>query len=332
MNHQDDTDEDLSKPLASADVRILKPTGVSTGDLVNRDERFIVSQVYALIDGLPANGVFGRVYGPGQSFPPVTPSNPAGFDPLASSYLKMLNTQDRQWCHAHLNFSPASEVPTICSDTSPFPENKLKVWAVRSSQMYPASLPLFFGLCGTPTPCVAQTAGVGVAHTTCDDEGPDEQDPCGCGASKSGPTESDDTSSQFIAPGTPELRYRNLTVNDLFFGNQLLLPNGDPLRASRIEIHARAVRWNSDCHKIRSSLGNNNRIADAQWRFPGTFENSIVVNQPGIRFQMLLSESRRHPQTMDLDASQDIILQVNDLLAGYGDNTGTFDVVVKVLS
>jgi hypothetical protein len=129
------------------------------------------------------------------------------------------------------------------------------------------------------------------------------------------------------------LRYRHLAVNDFHYGNRLML-GSDALRAARIQIYVEDVLWRHDASplaEVESPLGNR-KPAEAFFRFPRLPEYSVVVWQEGGVIQTLSSSCREHPDSARVDPSKDVYIQVNDILASHLDNSGAFDVWVRVVS
>lgn len=130
------------------------------------------------------------------------------------------------------------------------------------------------------------------------------------------------------------LEYRNLSVDNLVFGNRLLL--GDrPLRASLLAVSAWDVGWWHGSDRPRLVRRAQGHITAAQdgWLFRNSPEAALVVWQGDLaRRYVLASEDRTQPDVVDLDPRQDIYVQVNyDMLDAFT-RRGGFSLWVKVLA
>ncbi|MEN9224273.1 MAG: hypothetical protein Q6L60_08660 [Thermostichus sp. HHBFW_bins_43] len=109
-----------------------------------------------------------------------------------------------------------------------------------------------------------------------------------------------------------------------------------PLRASRIRFFVRNVAWRygfSFSTGIKSPLGKG--IPTPQgWRYPGLCRYGIVVFQPNTQLvaHQVFEASPEQPQEVELDPNLDIAFNVNDAKGSYGDNSGSFDVYLQVVS
>lgn len=284
---------------------VVRPSSTAEFECVDPMQRYLICDVSAWFEN-EAQGVFGRVYGPTETV--HMGPNP---DPLCNGNFQIVpSTPPRKiWRNQRLTLSPPSVVPTACTNNSPYPQLTVKVWAYRYGTFANATQ-TFSSKCCTPsfTTTVPTTlpAYPAVAPT---------------------PT----STPTFLAVPT-QFRYRNLSVNNMFVGNQLMLSADTPLRAATIQVVARRVRWRTGSTRIRHCLGNL-LLAGEGWRFPDAFEYSIVIFQPSVGYQMVLSQDRNRFQTMHLDPNSDIHVLVNDLWAGgFDDNEGHFDLVIRVVA
>ncbi|MDX2270875.1 MAG: hypothetical protein NW237_02860 [Cyanobacteriota bacterium] len=131
------------------------------------------------------------------------------------------------------------------------------------------------------------------------------------------------------------LWYNNLAVNNEV-GN-LLLKDGDPLKAGRIRFFISDIHWRygfSFSTAIRSPLGKMIPTPDG-WRFSGLLRYAIVLFQPisdkEVKAWRINESSRETPQEVILDFQQPIYFNINDSRGSYGDNSGSFDVYVQVV-
>lgn len=109
-----------------------------------------------------------------------------------------------------------------------------------------------------------------------------------------------------------------------------------PLRASRIRFFVSNVAWRygfSFSTGIKSPLGKGIPTPDG-WRYPGLCRYGIVLFQPNAQLvaHQVQEASPEQPQEVELDPNLDIAFNVNDAKGSYGDNSGSFDVYVQVVS
>lgn len=128
--------------------------------------------------------------------------------------------------------------------------------------------------------------------------------------------------------------FRELRVNQEL-GN-ILYWEERPLRANRIRFFASNVSWRygfSFSTGIKSPLGKGIPTPD-NWRYPGLCRYGIVLFQPKAQLvaYQVQEASLEQPQEVDLDPNLDIAFNVNDAKGSYGDNSGSFDVYVQVVS
>jgi len=148
-------------------------------------------------------------------------------------------------------------------------------------------------------------------------------------------------SLEFLAVESPPaggedgwLEYRNLSVDNLAFGNRLML--GDrPLRASLLAVSAVDVGWwhgMDPPRLVRRAQGHLTAAQDG-WLFRNSPEASLIVWQGDMaRRTVLAAEDRTRPDVVDLDPCRDIYVQVNyDMLDAFA-RRGSFSLWVKVLA
>lgn len=148
-------------------------------------------------------------------------------------------------------------------------------------------------------------------------------------------------SLEFLAVESPPaggedgwLEYRNLSVDNLAFGNRLML--GDrPLRASLLAVSAVDVGWwhgMDPPRLVRRAQGHLTAAQDG-WLFRNSPEASLIVWQGDMaRRTVLAAEDRTRPDVVDLDPCRDIYVQVNyDMLDAFA-RRGGFSLWVKVLA
>ncbi len=110
-----------------------------------------------------------------------------------------------------------------------------------------------------------------------------------------------------------------------------------PLRANQIQVFPSDVSWRygfSFATAIREPLGKK-LPTPSDWRYPGMARYGLVLFQPDppqIKAWKLISSTVEAPQHITLDPNQDIFINVNDAKGSYGDNSGSLDVFIKILS
>ncbi len=130
------------------------------------------------------------------------------------------------------------------------------------------------------------------------------------------------------------LEYRNLAVDNLVFGNRLML--GDrPLRASLLAVSAFAVGWwrGDDRPRLVRRAQGDITVATDGWLFKDSPEAALIVWQQDLaRRHVLVSEDRTQADVVDLDPSQDIYVQVNYPILDAFTRRGGFSLWVKVIA
>ncbi|MGY2975588.1 hypothetical protein [Thermostichus sp. MS-CIW-37] len=130
------------------------------------------------------------------------------------------------------------------------------------------------------------------------------------------------------------MAFRDLRVNQE--AGNILRWQGRPLRASRIRFFPRNVAWRygfSFSTSIRSPLGKGIPTPE-EWRYPGLCRYGIVLFQPNAQLvaHQVFKSSPEQPQEVDLDPNLDIAFNINDAKGSYGDNSGSFDIYLQVVS
>ncbi|MEN9238133.1 MAG: hypothetical protein Q6K80_07965 [Thermostichus sp. DG_1_6_bins_120] len=130
------------------------------------------------------------------------------------------------------------------------------------------------------------------------------------------------------------IHFHGLRVNQEL--GSILHWEGRPLRASRIRFFVSDVAWRYGFNfstSIKSPLGKGIPTPD-NWRYPGLCRYGIVLFQPNAQLvaHQVQEASLEQPQEVDLDPNLDIAFNVNDARGSYGDNSGSFDVYVQVVS
>lgn len=127
----------------------------------------------------------------------------------------------------------------------------------------------------------------------------------------------------------------NLSVNSEP-GNLLYLED-KPLRASRIRLFPDDVAWRygfSFATAIKSPLGKMIPTS-SEWRFAGLAKYGIVLYQKNsdqmLKAWQIQETTGVNPQEIELDPDLDIYVNVNDLKGSYGDNSGSFDLYIRIL-
>jgi hypothetical protein len=131
------------------------------------------------------------------------------------------------------------------------------------------------------------------------------------------------------------LLLNNLSVNNEP-GNLIYLEE-TPLRASRILVFPDDVAWRygfSFATAIKSPLGKKIPTSP-EWRFGGLAKYGIVLYQKTsdqtLKAWQIQDTNAANPQEIELDPEQDIYVNVNDLKGSYGDNSGSFDLYIRIL-
>jgi hypothetical protein len=115
-------------------------------------------------------------------------------------------------------------------------------------------------------------------------------------------------------------------------GTTLLDFGGQPLRASQIRVWAPRVTWRFALNgqQMTSPVGLGT-IAPANYVFPGFNNEGIIISQPNGFAENVTASTRDQAQVFQVSNGQDLITNVNDAQGGYGDNTGSYDLVVEVV-
>lgn len=125
------------------------------------------------------------------------------------------------------------------------------------------------------------------------------------------------------------LFYKNLSVQSFL---RLLDRNGQPLRASQVDVSAIDVYWRygtSAINVITRAAGWNQK-ADPSWQFSGLNQFQIVLYQPGGDAFGIDSDDQDMPQTVNTNPGLDILFGVNDVVNTYYDNTGAFSIYLCI--
>lgn len=114
-----------------------------------------------------------------------------------------------------------------------------------------------------------------------------------------------------------------------------------PLSARFLSVYAYDIHWRhraDDARTVIESPMGNYQSADAGWWLAGGLQYSIVVWQPydngsEAEYHLITSESADKPQTIVVDLSRQIFVQVNerDTVDDYEDNLGGFNLAVRVI-
>ncbi len=149
------------------------------------------------------------------------------------------------------------------------------------------------------------------------------------------------SSVQSNVPEDPVLQNAGwLWFNNLGVNNEVgvrLYKGNTSLRAGQIKIFPADVAWRygfSFATSIRSALGKQ-VPTPADWRYPGMARYGLVVFQPEdqqIKVWKLTDSDFNTAQTLDLNPSSDIYVNINDGKGSYGDNSGSFDIYLQVIS
>jgi hypothetical protein len=122
--------------------------------------------------------------------------------------------------------------------------------------------------------------------------------------------------------------------NNLGVSNQsgaCLYHNGNPLLARTIQVYCDDICWQYAYDGVNStitSITGNNVQADNQWAYPGHFQFSILL------FQKDGSSHFLYPGVNSLSLQtpgSPIYVNVNDTVGNYGDNSGSFDMHIKIV-
>lgn len=145
------------------------------------------------------------------------------------------------------------------------------------------------------------------------------------------------------------LLYQGLSVSKLFFGN-LLMRDGQPLRARVLAVAADAVDWSYEIpvsttkmyrQHVRRPVGDLKFDSSTFWRFSRSPRNGIVLWQcafedgapvaPALPEQVIASTSRTAPDLIHLRDHHLTFAQVNYFLPVVGSLNGAFSLWVKVI-
>lgn len=133
------------------------------------------------------------------------------------------------------------------------------------------------------------------------------------------------------------LRYENVNVRnaDDWSGTRLDLALNRPLRAKKILAYAPSVQWHYAAgpgHFVNSPLGTASGPAGMGYRFPALPPHCLVILQEGGSATVIEGQRRRKAIEIDTLPDRDISVHVNDLDFGTADNTGSFDLRVRILA
>ncbi|MEN9251245.1 MAG: hypothetical protein Q6L58_02245 [Thermostichales cyanobacterium BF3_bins_165] len=133
------------------------------------------------------------------------------------------------------------------------------------------------------------------------------------------------------------LWFNNVAVNHEE-GSLLLGFDNQPLRGQQLLVVALDVHWRygfSFSTAIRSPLGKNMPTPEG-WRFPGLARYGMVIYQvtgpDSLRAWQIHSDRVDSPQEICLNPQERIFVNINDQRGSYSDNSGSFDLLVKVMA
>jgi hypothetical protein len=113
-------------------------------------------------------------------------------------------------------------------------------------------------------------------------------------------------------------------------GIRLLEPDGKPLRASHIRVWAPQVNWTARAGMaaITHPKGEGG-MAEKSWRYPGLHILGVVLGN-GREYHNVV-ETGAPGQEFKFNGGADIFTNVNDLVNFYGDNSGSYNLIIEIL-
>lgn len=127
------------------------------------------------------------------------------------------------------------------------------------------------------------------------------------------------------------LYYNNVGVNSQ--GGICPCHNGSPLLATSIQVYCDDICWqydnNDGLNTTVTSITGNNIKADQQYVYPGHFQFSILLFQKNGTSWFL------YPGVNGLSLAvhgSPFFVNVNDTVGHYGDNSGSFDLHIKIVT
>ncbi|MCM1983213.1 hypothetical protein [Lyngbya confervoides] len=124
------------------------------------------------------------------------------------------------------------------------------------------------------------------------------------------------------------LWWNNLSVS--YEGGTRLLVDNQPLRASQVEFYIDDLSWQYALNgpRITDPWGNGQQ-APGDWFVPGMLQFGIIIFQSNSWWGRV---DRGINRKAIQRPGEDILFNVNDKRGTYGDNGGSFDLYLKVLS
>lgn len=112
-------------------------------------------------------------------------------------------------------------------------------------------------------------------------------------------------------------------------GTRLFIADGNPLRANQVEFYIDDLSWKYAINtpRINDPWGNGQQ-APQDWFVPGMLQFGIIIFQSTWWGRVDRGINRSAIQK----PGEDILFNVNDKRGTYGDNGGSFDLYLKVLS
>jgi hypothetical protein len=110
--------------------------------------------------------------------------------------------------------------------------------------------------------------------------------------------------------------------------------NGQHLRASRIRVWCPKLLWFNDSTtaSLQTSPLGDNRISGSDFNYPRMPEFGVVLFQSGLVVESIRGPDDTQALEIELSPAVDILVNVNDIVGGYPNNTGTFDLSFEVLA
>lgn len=137
-----------------------------------------------------------------------------------------------------------------------------------------------------------------------------------------------------------EYQFRNQRVDQFPGGNLLMLTKQRPLLGiHEMRVWVRNLNWTNGATVITLPTGDgilaNNPAGTAfanRWMFADGVANqsAVIITQDQLNGTMVRGTNQGNATRVRLNPALPTFVQVNDIRSGYGNNTGSFDLVVRI--